>query len=150
MSEKPQKRLVSQGRYARLITKRTALTLGSVVSLGVGLVTLVGSVISFWTAFYNGSLLVPSTCMLTTIHRFCISAGMFFAAFRFYKNEQKVERVVPITKRSSHLLPPEETLVRPSDLSPSQQQAELLRAAPQGSETPAEELLRATANRQGD
>ncbi len=81
---------------------------------------------------------------------FCVSAGMFFAAFRFYTNEQKVKRVVPITKRSSHLLPPEETLVRPSDLPRSHQQAELLRAATHGSETPAEELLRATTNSKED
>ena len=72
---------------------------------------------------------------------------MFFSAFRFYKNEKKVERVAPVTRRTSHLLPPEESLVRASAIpDASRQQTELLRAAQYGKETPAEELLRATTN----
>ena len=53
------------------------------------------------------------------------------------------ERVTPITRRNTGDIPEVESLVRPSDLPPSHQQAELLRAAKPGQETPPEELLRA-------
>jgi len=69
---------------------------------------------------------------------------MFVGAFQLFKKERTIERVAPITRHSTSFLPPKESLVRASDLPPSQQQAELLRAAPRGSETPTEELLRAT------
>ena len=46
MSKKLQKRLVSKGRYAWLMTERTTLTIGAVVSLCVGLTTLFGAAIS--------------------------------------------------------------------------------------------------------
>jgi hypothetical protein len=61
-----------------------------------------------------------------------------------------VRALQPINFADTTAIPEEETLVRASDIPPSHQQAELLRAAPQGSETLAEELLRATTNRQGE
>jgi hypothetical protein len=71
-------------------------------------------------------------------------------ARNLFREAKAIERVAPITRHNTGHLPAAETLVRASDLPPSHQQAELLRAAPQGSETPAEELLRAGMNRQGD
>ncbi|HLK57424.1 MAG TPA: hypothetical protein VKU00_12715 [Chthonomonadaceae bacterium] len=50
----------------------------------------------------------------------------------------------PITDHNAHLLPLMETLVRGSDLPPTEQQNELLRAVQQGQETPTEQLLRAS------
>ncbi len=52
--------------------------------------------------------------------------------------------MVPVTRHKTGDLPEVETLVRASDLPPSHQQAELLRAAQPGQETSPEELLRAT------
>ena len=77
----------------------------------------------------------------------CIAAALSFLARYLYKSERKVERVALITKRTAHLLPPEDSLVRASDLPPVQPQTELLRAAGKGSETQSELLLRAV---QGD
>ena len=76
-------------------------------------------------------------------------AGIYKSANMFAKIEG-MEPVALLTKENAKHLPETETLVRPSDLPPSHLQAELLRAAPQGSETPPEELLRATQNKQGD
>ena len=64
-----------------------------------------------------------------------------------FKKAQRIEPVALLKRQSVIPLPEAETLVRASELPPSHQQAELLRAAPQGSETPVAELLRAT-NRQ--
>ena len=58
-----------------------------------------------------------------------------------------VTEVTFIAPKTALVLPPEESLLRPSDLPPSHQQAELLRAAKPGQETPPEELLRAGGNR---
>ena len=68
------------------------------------------------------------------------SARVAYYAFR---ESRKIERVRLVTKRTSHLLPPEDSLVRASSLSPPQQQNELLRATHYGKDTPAEQLLRA-------
>jgi hypothetical protein len=63
-----------------------------------------------------------------------------------YTRAGNMEPVTLITRHNIADLPAVETLVRASALPPSHQQSELLRAAPQGSETPPEELLRATTN----
>ena len=59
-------------------------------------------------------------------------------------NETSDLGYAPITKHTTSSLPPEESLLRASQSEPSQQQTELLQAAQDGTETPAEELLRAT------
>ena len=147
-TENSSKRLVSKGRYAWLITERTTLAIGAVVFLCLGLTTLFGAVIFLMTAFNRNLPIGPSIFLGVGLSLTCVSAYMFFSAFRFYKNEKKIERAAPITRHTSHLLPPEESLVRASAIPASRQQSELLRAAQHGKETPAEELLRATTNGQ--
>jgi len=72
-----------------------------------------------------------------------LCGGAFFLSSCLFKKEGKIERVVPITQHNTSSLPPAESLVRASSIPPSQQ-AELLRSAQYGEETPAEELLRAS------
>ena len=138
MSEKPQKRLVSKGRYVWLMTGRTTLLSAAVIFASVGIFSLVLAVIC---AAHDWGM-EPTYKIVGTV--------LVLLAFELYRKERTVERAAPITMRTTSILSPEETLVRASDLPPTHQQAELLRAAPQGSETPLEELLRATTNRQRD
>jgi hypothetical protein len=152
MSEKPGKRLVSKGQYLRLLGKRTALSSSAIgiacaggilfLIVGVGLIrfgvfhqTLRQSMLSFFS--------ILSVCCVAGIMAIRIAGNLF-------REAKAIERVAPITRHNTGDLPAVETLVRPSDLPHSHQQAQLLRAAPHGNETPVEELLRATENRQGD
>ena len=132
MREKRQKRVVSKKRYADRLAARALFT---------GMTALFSLI--------GGGMLVVSIAMLfekPVVAPFyaLLAFYVFFLARICYKKEREVERVIPVTRRTANLLPPEESLVRASDLSPSHHQAELLRAAPQSKETPAEELLKAT------
>jgi len=73
-----------------------------------------------------------------------LGLGALWCAKYLFNEARQIAPVALLTKASLNHLPEIETLVRPSDLPPTHQQAELLRAAPQGIETPPEELLRAT------
>jgi hypothetical protein len=75
---------------------------------------------------------------------FVLSLGAFCVCLPLFMRVQKMETVAPATRHNIGDLPDVETLGRASDLPPSQQQAELLRAAKSSQETPPEELLRAT------
>ena len=132
MSEKPKKRLVSRGRYVCLMAGRATLLSAAVIFASVGIFSLV---LALMCAAHGWGM--ESAYKI-------IGTVLVLLAFGLYRKERTVERVAPITRYTTSALPPEQTLVRASALPPSHQQAELLRAAPQGSETPAEELLRAT------
>jgi len=145
MSKKPQRRLVSKGQYARLITTRAAILLLSLACVFAGLYTMVKMAESEGQHRHSKPGLMGAflDLLVCTVPGVCCPI-MFVGAFQLFKKERTIERVAPITRHSTSFLPPQESLVRASDLPPSQQQAELLRAAPRGSETPTEELLRAT------
>ncbi|MCW3097909.1 MAG: hypothetical protein JWL77_3527 [Chthonomonadaceae bacterium] len=135
MSEKPKKRLVSKGQYVEILLGKIVLYSVAGCMLSAGLFFLALAVgFSFWL---RGVVVMP------LIFGAGACAVIWFSK-RFFVEAKEIEWVQPITVHNAHLLPVQETLVRPSDLPPSHQQAELLRAAPQGSETPPEELLRAT------
>jgi hypothetical protein len=143
MSEKPRKpnkRIVTKRRYIEALGTRARFL------FGVGFFALF-SFMAFSAAFWSigdTETRYSGGWWFNEIFRLALALWSARITYYCFKEERKVERVKFVTKRTSHLLPPEESLVRPSDLPPSRQQAELLRAAPQGSETPAEELLRAT------
>jgi hypothetical protein len=141
MNEKPQKRLVSKRIYVGLMVGRTTLILVSVLFAIVGFAAVV---LSYWINSTGWHYWIPSTWLHTEGVCAMTAPVMIFIAFRLYKRERKIERVELITTQNAHLLPPKESLVRASNMPPSQQQAELLRTAQYGKETHAEELLRAT------
>jgi hypothetical protein len=138
-SEKPRKLVVSKGRYAMLIAQRTVLTTGAIqlfVICGLSSVVCISSISTRVMGFAAPSLGVAVTTLLLGL---CL-----------IKIEQKVERVAPATQQNTQHLPEIQTLVRPSDLPPSHQPAELLRMAQSGDATPADELLRITRSGQGE
>ena len=155
MSEKPGKRLVSKKEYLQIEGKRTAISTSGTILAFIGAASLFVSVISLCVTIYNGIgwseapsphdaiwavKLFSTVCAIST----AIGVGGLWTAFRLFVAVGRIESVVPITRHNTGQLPAVETLVRASDLPPSHQQAELLRAAPPASETPPEELLRAT------
>ena len=162
MSGKPQKRLVSKGQYLWIMGMKTTLY---VAATGVVCLGLAGLVLNIYGSWDDVSRTAGSTDLETAIPlgRFTPTDHIYFLVLgailsvtclaiiwlgkSMFKKAQRVEPVALLKRQSVIPLPEAETLVRASDLPPSHQQDELLRAAPQGSETPAAELLRAT-NRQ--
>jgi hypothetical protein len=144
MSEKPKKRLVSKGRYGELIRTRARLLFGTILFDTLGVLSFSSTI---WDFKYLIAAQYSGIWWFTKVCGFAFCAWSFHIANYCFKQERKVERVALVTMRTVNLLPPEESLVRASDLPPSQQ-AELLRAAQYGKETPAEELLRASTDRQ--
>jgi len=133
-----QRRVVSKGEFVRTIGKKLGLFSLSGALLATAFVLSLITMVSL----YFGAILFVIAFGIITI-------AVFWASTRFFVRAKDVEAVRPVTSRISHLLPPEESLVRAADAPLTNSQAELLRAAYSGTETPAEELLRATAeNRQ--
>ena len=147
-TEKPKKRIVSKGEYLSTLGTKgglfsTAIVVGSV---GLGFLLLAAlSIIQFavslrseigvglFEIFKMLGGLIPGAIGLTAIW-YCKVA---------IKSARDIEAVTPITRHNTGHLPEVETLVRGSDRPATAEQAELLRAAGQGAETPSEQLLRA-------
>ena len=102
--------------------------------VGVELVSSFRVIQSPWYTYFWPVLCVCVGLYLTPLCIFLVLTVMVTP------NVTGVTLIVPNT---APLPPPEDTLLRASDLPPSHQQAELLRAAKPGQETPPEELLRA-------
>jgi hypothetical protein len=138
MKEKSQKRLVSEEEYAWLMTKRAFLGLASLGFCLLGAwVVLVALAWACWYPLYGLIWGLGSAFPLGVA--FCLSRA-----------RQRINLSMLITTEDADLLPQEETLVRPSDLPPSQQQAELLRAVRNTPPSPAEQLLRAAQESRED
>jgi hypothetical protein len=136
MSEKPQKRLVSKGQYVRTMGSKTVLysLAGGVFVAGLLLLTLTLVGVFQFHDLSIVFLLAPGAVAI---------AGLVCSR-NFFKEAKEIEPVQLLTIHNRYLMPPKQSLVRASDPPPSQQRAELLRAAGQGPQTPAEVLLRAT------
>jgi hypothetical protein len=129
MSEKPQQRLVGKWDYVQTTGKKIGL-----YSMAVFLVCA-GVMEALEMNWHNGVMSIIFGVAVIILAVWCCK--------HFVVTAKKIEPIRLHTKRATDLLAPEESLIRASDRPPSQQQAELLRAAGQGAETPAEELLRA-------
>jgi hypothetical protein len=151
MSEKPEKRLVGRKQYLEARAKKGAnYSLAVVFGCG-GLWGLILGTTLFFAGFYR--LVNPREpadepwFLFLSISVLTIGFGIaaMWGAKSLYDHGKKIKSVTLITRHNTGDLPEVETLVRASDLPPSHQQAELLRGvALPSSETPPEELLRAT------
>jgi len=130
----PPKRLVSKGKYLQAVGKKVGLCClaGLLVSAAIYLLTSPATWLNH--AQSNGVSLVLGA--ITILALWC--------SLRLFEKGRQIEPGRPLTDHTVHLLPPEETLVRASDIPPSLQPTELLRAVQTDSETPPEELLRAS------
>ena len=155
MSEKPKKRLVGWAEYADTITqKSTAYCLAAVFG-GGGSLSLVSAVTAILKSVVKIVISGDSrdeffiSCS-GSIPRIGLGLIGIWIAVTLFKGARQVRSVALLTKHSAKGLPDVETLPRASYLPPSQQQAELLRAAQVGKETPPEQLLRATLENRQD
>ncbi|MCW3054940.1 MAG: hypothetical protein JWN14_4110 [Chthonomonadales bacterium] len=162
MNEKPKKRLVGWTQYVRIAGRGTALKLSGATLVGIaGVSSLLSCLMLFfclstWMMWrheqWDQDIMdwVRGTGVLGTF--FGVSGiASLIGAVKVWKEAQKVESVILLTKHNIANLPAVETLVRPSDLPHSHQQAELLRGVgPPLYETPPEELLRATLKSTND
>ena len=149
MSEKPQKRLVSKREYLKTLLGKGGFYSSAMACAVGGGVLLIVSLFFLWLGLPPWDNLPDVGDRIWMFLCGVLLGVPFVTAVWFgvslFKAGARMEPVAPITRHNTGQLPEIETLVRASDLPPSHQQAELLRAAPQGSETPPEELLRATA-----
>ena len=145
---KPRKRLVGWKQYARTTWAKGIGYSGATVVSCCGVGFLVLGLILLWQGFQISE---PTARMSIVMGGVGCGIGSFLTlwyATTLFKDAQQIEPVELITKYNVKDLPEVETLVRGSTVR-LRTQAELLRAAGQGLETPTEQLLRATqANRQ--
>jgi hypothetical protein len=154
MSEKPRKRLVHWQEYAETKVSDGIGYGFSLLAGSVGILFLVVGVGIIWlgSSDFEGPSTIGSRIFFTVAG--IVFVGLSIAAMCAAKAIITAIRDTPpvqlVTKEAARHLTSAEILVRPSDISPAHQQAELLRAAKPGQETPPEELLRATANRDNE
>lgn len=164
MSEKPGKRLVSKKEYLRAVSKKGGLLLNSWLMFGlsafycvaallflvfvavVSLMVVTGRNPGTWARGWDGANAVFAFLIAL------VGAGIARAMYRTaQKSQEEADRieidVIPMTRANLRAVTASETLVRASDLPPSHQKAELLRAARLDQEAPPEELLRASITR---
>ena len=141
MSEKSQKQLVSKGRYIQVMgTKFSLLTIAAGIVIAGTLATVLTMNETFLAIVY------PHKTRFTLMHCAWFAVGsllLLAIGMAMHIRFNKIPSVERITPRNACFLPVTETLVRPSDRPPTDQQTELLRTAMHTQETPAEELLRA-------
>ena len=152
MSEtKPEKRLVSKGQHVQVMRGVIARYLcGTLLLLAGGMALLFTVCMLFLcVAFFPDQTMTVSG----TVSNLCLiallggtpTALLLWGGKRTNAHAGRIAASIePITDQNIHLLPAQETLLRGSDLPPTVQQTELLRATQVGQETPKEELLRAT------
>jgi hypothetical protein len=146
-TEKPKKRLVGWAEYCDAVSTRgaTSLVAGALGFGGSLLLSVAGSavilmLVQLWQRDISGAMFCAVVGAITGLFG---AIGTWLARF-FFAEARKITPVALLTKASARDLPEVEVLVRGSDLPPPAQQAELLRAAGKGAETPPEQLLRAT------
>ena len=137
--DKPKKRLVSGPEYVRTYQKKaTGGILGAFLEVAGGTLLLLVLIYLFFGAYQTLS------GIFWTLLWSCAGFVTIGFGHSMFENALNIEPVELLRESSAKGLPDVETLVRSSDRPSSADQAELLRAAGQGNEMPAEQLLRAT------
>ncbi len=152
MSEEPQKRLVRMKEYVGVVAGKGILSSTAYVFLSGGVLLLVAgipSAILGGLSALQGHLDGTSGLVMGALLSALGFAGIYKSTKMFARIE-KIEPVALLTKENAKHLPETETLVRASDLPPTHQQTELLRAVRDIAETPPEQLLRATQESRQD
>jgi hypothetical protein len=146
-SEQARKRLMHWREYAATKVGNGIDYGFAVAAAGIGIVGLVSGMAIIWLGILNFE--DPSTVKWQIG---CIIAGSVLIGFAIVAMRAANEMIMAfsdrppvqlVTRETARHMPSAEILVRASTMPPSQQ-AELLRAAQHGKETPAEELMRAT------
>jgi hypothetical protein len=158
MSEtKPPRRLVGWKQYIGNIAVRVLGRSVARALLAGGLLSFGFSIFVFAILSFNADL-NAHPIPIGFAPRYLVGGGLLgglcmlglWSAKVLLKRVEKIEPVGLITRHNTGNLPEVETLVRGSDIPVVVQQAELLRAAGQGLETPPEQLLRAGEEKRQD
>ena len=143
MDEQSPRRVVSKGRYVRVMSTKMALASTYVFSFFLALFALFGSMVCIILAFDPQNRALWAFLLLPALGCAAVSTSAFFWTLHLIRKEQQIAPVLPLTRRNAHMASAEESLVRASDLPPTHPETELLRSTSYDQETPAEELLRA-------
>ena len=148
MSEtKPEKRLVSKRQYVRPKMKKRALWLLTVICLAIILLMGAFLYVHLKEGLTNAWLLILGFTLVLTLCTAGLVEKVLTGYPRPFSQEGNPVDPNPTSGHNAHLLPVEDTLLRGSDLPPTIQQAELLRATHAGQETQQEQLLRAVTGK---
>ncbi len=146
-TEKPQKRLMGKGRYYTVVGIKVSLSAVSVVFAIAAVAGVLFCAVTMAWSIFRPDYMFP---LPEYIPLFCVIIFLFCCSLQVWLWQRQIKPVAAITRHNTGDLPDVETLVRASNLPPSHQQAELLRASGQGAETPAEQLLRAAQGEERD
>ena len=138
--KKPEKQLVSKGRYVQVMGKKVGLYSFAGLLGVICLYLFIGVVFTLWMMAHEGADYFQFKVVITMLIG---SLVLYRLSKKLVLRGKKIESVTPVTDRNAHLLPVEESLLRGCDPPSMQSQKELLRAAASGKQTPPEELLRA-------
>ena len=139
------KRLVSREEYIQSVRNRSTLYTLAGGAGSLGLFCMLAPVLNAWSYFvgWNGQFnILPYFLWNAGLTGFGIAAILW--ARSAVKCAREMEAVTLITRHNTAYLPNVTTLVRGSAQPLPNQQTELLRAAGPATDTPPEQLLRAT------
>lgn len=149
MGEKPRKRLVQRRPYLKTTFNKCGLYSIALGFGGVGCILLAFSIpVLLLTLVILFRTPAPAPQLFRVLF-FGIALGLaslgsFWVGRNRFLAAKRIEPVELLTPQNTYLLPPAESLVRASQVPPSPQKAELLRAASDGRDIPKEQLLRGT------
>jgi len=145
------KRLVSREEYFQILRKKSTLYSLAGAAGGFGLFCMLVAASNAWYCLLDWNLhfyIVPYFLWNGCLAAFGF-ATIVWGRFAF-QYTREMEAITLITRHNTSSLPEVETLVRGSTQPLTEHQAELLRAVGHETETPPEQLLRATQEvRQG-
>ena len=140
------KRIVSKGAYVKAVSTKAELRFSSVVLSLMGVffgVTPLLVLLWLLVAQRNTGMLAFAGVLACV--GIGLARGMFLEAIQQKAQADRIViDVVPLTRANIGGLPFPESLVRASQEPPQAQKAVLLRAAAKGTETPPEEIVRAS------
>jgi hypothetical protein len=147
---KTSKRIVSKEQYLVNTGKKATLSSFGAVVVLFGILGAVISCMTFIPMFRDDqhwSSLWPF--LLAVVFIGCAgSLGLLYMGGKAIKEGIEIDAGVPLTRANTADLPAADSLVRASEQPLEEQQAILLRAATSGTDTPAEELVRASVGPQ--
>lgn len=164
MEPKPRKRIVSKGAYAAAMGQKAALGAGTLILFLLTTLLFLIALIAFfagvsawagdwpvWDGPFGVATVTPvlkMKCWAVSLVCIAAGAGIKWATEAGLKKTAQSIDVLLLTRANTAALPAPDSLVRASSEPVQAQEAVLLRAAAQGQETPAEELVRASVGQE--
>ena len=152
--KKTGKQIVSKGEYVGRLGSKAFFSAVGIIMLWFCAIGVFATICLLFTLFF---ILYPDLTKMDVAIRFIIFLSLClplvgvvlfllgYVGRLAIRRGRQVDPGIPFTRENTADLPAEDSLVRASEEPTPEQQTVLLRAAVQGQETPAEELVRASS-----